>query len=131
MAFMKITIYRTEKPKTRNINEELQWFGQSIGLFSLRDKDKSCFRIFIVLVKNMKTGLTSDELADNLHLTRGTVVHHLNKLIDSGIVVSEKGKYVMRAERLSELIALMKKHAETSFKELEQIAKEIDERLEL
>ena len=51
----RITIIRMRRPETPSLNEELQWFGSSLGLFNLRDKDKSCFRIFIELLKATKT----------------------------------------------------------------------------
>ncbi len=124
----KITITRLRKPKIHNINQELQWFGNSLGLFGLRDKDKSCFRIFIELLKSAKVGegMSSDELAFKLHLSRGTVVHHLNKLMESGIVINRKNKYYMRVDNLKELIKVLKSDIEKSFKDLEEMAKEID-----
>lgn len=134
MPFRKITIINIRKKKLRNINDELQWVGNSIGLFGNRDKDKSCFRIFIALVRNIKeedAGLSSDELAERLNLTRGTVVHHLNRLMDTGIVVNEKGRYLLRANNIEETIKIIKNNIENSFEELEQVAKYIDEKLEL
>ena len=50
MRFTRITIIKERVPDKPDINDELQWFGGSLGLFSLRDKDKSRFRVFIVLV---------------------------------------------------------------------------------
>ncbi len=78
MRFTRITIIRIKKPERDHINEELQFLGESLGLFSERDKDKSCFRIFIIMVKALKIGqsLTSDEIAERSNLTRGTVIHH-------------------------------------------------------
>src|SRR3989338_4739748 len=97
MAYVRqrITIMSIRKPDSVNINSELQWLGSSLGLINLRDKDKSCFRIFIELLKSAKShhALTSDELAYSLSLSRGTVVHHLNKLLESGFVINEKNKY--------------------------------------
>ena len=45
MRFTKITIISAKKPKESDINEKLQWFGGSLGLFGIRYKDKSCFRV--------------------------------------------------------------------------------------
>src|SRR3990167_11073730 len=80
----KITIISLRRPLEKTINQELQWFGNSLGLFNLRDKDKSCFRVFIELLKAAKANmpLTSDELAYRLNLSRGTVIHHINKLME-------------------------------------------------
>lgn len=128
---IRITITRFHKPATKNINEELQWLGNSLGLFNLRDKDKSCFRIFIELLKTTKQGtpLTSDQLAEKLQLTRGTVVHHIHKLNESGIVVQEKSGYRLRVENLSRLIDEIENDLTDACKELREIADEIDRKL--
>ena len=56
IRYQRITIIKSDKPKSHGLNQELQWFGASLGLFGLRDKDKSCFRIFIALIKGLKKG---------------------------------------------------------------------------
>ena len=103
---LKITIIRTRAPVTKDLNRELQWVASSLGLFNLRDKDKSCFRIFLELLKSTKNEetLTSDGLAERLQLSRGTVIHHLHKLEEAGIVLHEKKGYILRVSTLSALI---------------------------
>ena len=68
----KITIVKINRPAEKDINKELQWLGYSLGLFSIRDKDRSCYRIFLELLKAAKKGvpLSSDELAEKLNLQR-------------------------------------------------------------
>ncbi len=129
----RITIVRTRKPAEKNVNQELQWFGNSLGLFNLRDKDKSCFRIFIELLKaaKAKRPLSSDELAYRLNLTRGTVIHHINKLMDSGIVVYDGKRYMLRVDNLKELVDEVEKDIERTCSDLKSIADEIDKRLGL
>jgi len=127
--YQRITIIKVRKPTSRNVNEELQWLGSSLGLFNLRDKDKSCFRIFIELLKVTKLGrpVSSDELAAKLGLSRGTVIHHINKLIESGIVVTEGNRYLLRVNNLRELIEEIQKDIQRSTDDLKEIASEIDE----
>jgi len=129
----KITIIRFRKPLKKDINEELQWLGSSLGLFNLRDKDSSCFRIFIELVKSSrkKKPLSSDELAYKTGLSRGTVIHHLNRLMGSGIVVNEKNKYILRVENLKVLVEEIEKDIKRACSDLKEIAKNIDEELGL
>ena len=129
----RITIMSIRKPIQKNINQELQWLGSSLGLFNLRDKDKSCFRVFIELVKNAKLGkpLSSDEIAYSLGLSRGTVVHHLNKLLDSGIVVEAERGYILRVSNLRDLINEVEKDLERTLNELRDMAEEIDSSLGL
>ena len=121
------------KPASSNVNQELQWLGSSLGLFNLRDKDKSCFRVFIELVKTANKGipLSSDELAHKLGLSRGTVVHHIHKLLDSGIVVQADKGYILRVDSLRELIDEVEKDLRRTFDDLRDMAEEIDDSLGL
>ena len=127
----KITLVRIRKTNETNVNEQLQWFGNSLGLFNLRDKDSSCFRVFITLIRTAKRNepLTSDTIAERLRLSRGTVVHHLTKLIEAGIVVHEQEGYLLREPSLSDMVHDIKRDMEAAIEELEKVAKEIDERL--
>ncbi len=129
----KITVVRSRRPPENTINQELQWFGNSLGLFNLRDKDKSCFRIFIELLKAAKRRqpLSSDELALQLELTRGTVIHHLNRLIDSGLVIHERKKYLLRVDNLKDLVDEVQKDIERTCSDLKEVADDIDRRLGL
>ncbi|MFC1741563.1 helix-turn-helix domain-containing protein [Nanoarchaeota archaeon] len=135
MAFIhqKITIVKIRKPNSSDVNDELQFLGNSLGLFNLRDKDKSCFRVFIELLKaaKQKRPISSDELAFRLNLTRGTVVHHINKLKDAGIVVHEGKSYFLRVDKLESLILEIKKDLIRTCDDLQDIAKEIDAGLNL
>jgi predicted transcriptional regulator len=124
----RITIVQSPPPASDNLNDKLQWFGGSLGLFGLRDKDKSQFRIFIALLKRSRLGspISSDELAEELHLSRGTVIHHINKLIEAGIVVAHENRYFLRVAELSQLVLEMKRDLEESMESLQEVAGEID-----
>ncbi len=125
----KITIINVRKPTQRNINYELQWLGTSLGLFNLRDKDKSCFRIFLELLKAAKTKnpLTSDEIAEKLKLSRGTVIHHITKLMESGLVIHDKNKYMLRVDNLNLLISELEKDVQRTLGDLKEVATDIDD----
>ena len=129
--YPKITIIKIRKPVRNELNEELQWVGASLGLFNLRDKDRSCFRIFVELLKSSKmgNGLSSDEIAFKSGLSRGTVIHHINKLIESGLVIVEERKYVLREAKLEPLIDEIEKDVIRSLDGLRAIAKDIDKKM--
>jgi len=129
----RITIVNIRKPSEHNVNQELQWFGSSLGLFNLRDKDKSTFRVFIELLKSAKAKqtLTSDELGARLDLSRGTIIHHINKLIEYGLVIHEGNTYILRVDNLKSLIVELEKDLRRACDDLKEVAKEIDERLGL
>ena len=132
MAYIsRITIVSLRRPSERTINQELQWLGNSLGLFGERDRNRSCFRIFIELLKSAQARkpLTSDELADMLGLTRGTVVHHIHHLIDAGIVVRQQNKYLLRVDTLSELVDEVEKDLMRTLNSLRNVAQQIDTKL--
>ena len=128
----RIIIVRNRPPK-KQVNEELQWLGDSLGLFSLRDKDKSCFRIFLEIIKSAKhnSPLTSDELADKLDLSRGTVIHHINRMMESGIIIHQDGRYMLRVDNLSQLVQELRKDIDRTIDDMKEIAEDIDRWLEM
>jgi predicted transcriptional regulator len=130
----KITIYyKPKKPAQENVNEELQWFCDSLGLFGDRDKDKSCFRVFVLFLRALRSsdGMTSDEIAEKVQLSRGTVVHHLHTLMGSGLVIQDRSRYMLRVNRLSSLVEEVEHDLIRSMEEIKKAAEEIDKRLEL
>ncbi len=130
---MVISLVRRRKPAVKDLNADLQWFGSSLGLFGDRDKEKSCFRIFVTLIRATRVHrpLTSDELARQAHLSRGTVVHHLNKLMKAGLVVHTQQGYLLRMDSLSELVSELRIDAARIFDDLATVAEDIDEQLGL
>ena len=115
------------------MNRDQQWFSESLGLFTERDKEKSCFRIFIELIKaaRKKQTLSSDEIAFNANLSRGTVVYHLNRLMESGLIVSHDNRYILRVDNLEELIEEIKKDVIKTLDDLKRIAEDLDDEVGL
>ncbi|MFH1590657.1 MAG: helix-turn-helix domain-containing protein [archaeon] len=128
----KITLIRVQRPRTDNINDKLRWLGLSLGLFGLRDKDRSCFRIFIELVKAAKQNrsVSSDNISDSLGLTRGTAIHHLNKLIEAGIATTHKNRYELRVGHLEDLVDEVRSDIERMTRDLKVVAREVDRYLD-
>ena len=128
--FQRVTIIRVKKPEKKDVNEELRWFSQSLGLFGARDKEKSCFRVFLELIKVSKRGrgLTSDELAERSNLTRGTVIHHLTTLAEQGLITKAGNKYMLKGD-LEEIISEIQKEIGNVFRDLREAAEELDRAL--
>ncbi len=128
----KITLIKIRGSGGRNLNENLQWLGASLGLFNLRDKDKSCFRLFIELLRAAKKRepISSDDLADRLKLSRGTVIHHINKLMNAGIVVPEGNQYVLRVDTLAGTIKEIEKDTKRLLEDIQDVAKDLDKWLQ-
>lgn len=129
----RITLVKLQRPQKNSVNDELKWLGLSLGLFGERDRDKSCYRLFLELLKAAKIQqlVSSDELAERLHLSRGTIVHHLTKLRHSGIVLVEGKRYILRENTLEILIDDIKRDLDRACDDMKQAAREIDELLGL
>jgi len=125
--FKRLTLVKVRIPDD-NLNSEVQWFSESFGLFSQRDKDKSCFRLFIALLQ-AKRSMSSNELAYKLNLSRATVIHHLNKLISCGLIIIEGNKYILREKNLELSLKRIKEDLISTFEEMEAEAKRIDKKL--
>ncbi|MBS3170699.1 ArsR family transcriptional regulator [Candidatus Woesearchaeota archaeon] len=125
--FKRLTLVKVRIPDD-NLNSEVQWFSESFGLFSQRDKDKSCFRLFIALLQ-AKRPMSSNELAYKLNLSRATVIHHLNKLISCGLIIIEGNKYILREKNLELSLKRIKEDLISTFEEMEAEAKRIDKKL--
>ena len=125
--FKRLTIVKVRIPD-ENLNSEVQWFSESFGLFSQRDKDESCFRLFIALLQ-AKRPMSSNELAYKLNLSRATVIHHLNKLISCGLIIIEGNKYILREKNLELSLKRIKEDLISTFEEMEAEAKRIDKKL--
>ncbi len=129
----RVTIVKVDKPSKITINEEIQWFSTSLGLFGDRDKEKSRFRIFLELLKSTKIGkgLSTDQISEKTNLTRATVIHHLNFLIEQGIVICNDNRYYLRDKNLENLVVNINKDIKDIFDELTKIAESIDKELGL
>ena len=124
-----ITIKKIKRPKSSDLNNDIQIISQSFGLFSKRDKEKSCFRVFLEIVKSK--GMNAEEITLNTHLTRATIIHHLNFLIKSGLIIKKGHKYFLRGETLEGLIKEISNDMNKTFSELDKLAKNIDSEMTL
>ena len=130
---MKITLIKIRKPSEKDVNKDLQWFSESLGLFGERDKEKSCFRVFLELIKATRRGkaLSSDEIALRSNLTRATVIHHLHHLQEANLIMPHENKYMLRVGNLEDLISEVRKDLLRALEDIQDIAKELDEELGL
>ena len=124
-----ITVKKIKRSKQSDLNDDIQIISQSLGLFTKRDKEKSCFRVFVEILKSM--GVTAEEVTLNTNLTRATVIHHLNYLIKSDLVIKKNHKYFLRSKNLEELISQINKDVDETLDDLKKIARNIDSELTL
>ena len=132
-ALAEYSIKDLRMPSTEDYETDLEWICKCFGFLESRDKEKTAAKIFKALLESIKNekGLSSDELAEKTNLTRGTMVHHLNKMIQSGLLVHREGIYELRSMSLQRTIQEIKRDIERIFENIEHMAKSIDENLNL
>ena len=124
----KISLRDLNPPKAKG-DDDIEWICESLSLFTKKDSDKSAYKIFRSLLKSSLEGdpKTSAEIADEMDLARGTVLFHMKKFSNSGLVRRAPGrKYVLRESCLEDTIDDMMRDAERMFERMKRIAAEID-----
>jgi predicted transcriptional regulator len=59
-------------------------------------------------------------------LSRGTVIHHMDKLMDAGLVIHEGNSYMLRVDNLKLLISELEKDIQRTLGDLKEVASDID-----
>ncbi len=93
--------------KQELIEKEMEEFCRNLGILSARDTDKTVVRVFRVLVQERRFGdknMGSTELSNKTQLNRITVIHHLKRLNDVGVVEKQNHKYALRGNDLMGLM---------------------------
>jgi predicted transcriptional regulator len=109
-------------------DSDIEWICRCFGFLEPRDKMKTAARIFAALlgVLGEKDGVSSDDLAEKVGLSRAAVVHHLNRMTSSGLIVRRDGVYRLRAENLENTIIEVQRDVNRIFENVTRIAREID-----
>ncbi|HDP73479.1 MAG TPA: transcriptional regulator [Candidatus Woesearchaeota archaeon] len=128
-SFRKVTVVNAVPPEEDSINSRIQWIALSLGFFSTRDKDKTCFRIFLELLRNSKKhiAVSSDDLSFRLKVSRGTVIHHLHKLQEAGIIESQENRYFLVSSSVKEMVEHLESQVSRSFEKIKKVSEELDE----
>jgi len=121
-------------PKKVDEEKDIEWMCRSLSLFTNRDADMNAYKIFRALLQSSKNNepVSSTILAGDLKLSRGTVLFHLQKFSQAGLITRVKGrKYTLRKTNLEETIEAMMKDIEGMFERIRKVASEIDKELGL
>jgi orotate phosphoribosyltransferase-like protein len=102
------------------------WFS------GIQDKQKTAYLIFKALLESavQNNGLTSDELAEKLNLTRGTMIHHLNKMMKS-VGHFPWGKFKLREKSLKSTVEEIQRDINRLFENVIEVSENVDHTLGL
>jgi len=120
-------------PLASNKDSDIEWISTCFGFTVPRDKQKTAAKIFAALVEAIRGGdiTTSDELAEKVGVTRAAVVHHLNRMMGSGLVIRRHGGYRLRMQSIEGTITEVQRDITRIFENLRRVAREIDQAMNI
>jgi predicted transcriptional regulator len=127
----KVFIRELEKPPEKDMERDMEWICECFGFYEKIDREKTAAAIFKELIEccGNGTGLSSTDLGQKSKVTRAAALNHLKKMIRSGLVVKDGGEYKLRCSSLYATVKEMQRDIDRIFEDVEEIAREIDERM--
>jgi len=132
-SLKQFIIRKLREPTEKQLDKDIEWVCNSFGFITARDQDKTAFMILKALIKSAKEnkGLTSEELAELVEPTIGSVIYHLKKLMKAGLVVKLDSTYELRMKSLLATIEEIEKEISLTLADIKQIAEDIDNKVGL
>lgn len=129
----EIKLKNVDSPKRPNLKKDTIFICRSLGFIGEQDKEVTSEKIFNAILESAinRYGSTTEQLSDQIKVSRGTVIHHLNNYIDSGMIIREKTRYTLRVPSLEKTIEEVEFDAIRMFANLKRIARDIDKSLGL
>ncbi len=124
----KIVIRAIDRPRAGNQNEMIKWFCEALGLVG----DDGKGGIEVELMKQLLAaaargeGISSSEIKPRQDIARSTVIYHLNRFIESGLVVKHGRKYYFRGKGLSTTLEELEYDINKEMMRMLDIAREFD-----
>lgn len=129
----RIVIRFVERPDFNDPEKMLKWFCDVFGLSSGGNDtiEEQILRNFTVAAAYGNRGLASSELKLDTDLARSTVIYHLNRFIDAGLLVKRGRKYYLRASEMQKAIEEIEYDISREMRRMLDTAKEFDRLMEL
>lgn len=124
----RIVIKVLEKPDFNDPEKLIKWFCEVLGLSSEEDSTSIGEQILSSFTKAayLDEGISSSELKFSTGIARSTVIYHLNRFIDSGLLVKKGRKYYLRASEMSKAIEEIEYDIDRELSRMLDTAKEFD-----
>jgi predicted transcriptional regulator len=124
----RIVIRFLERPSSNNPDQIIKWFCEVFGLAGEDETNPIGEQILknFVQAAQRDSGLSSSELKLDTDLARSTVIYHLNRFIDAGLLVKKGRKYFLRASEMQKAIEEIEYDVSREMQRMMDTAKEFD-----
>jgi predicted transcriptional regulator len=123
----KIVIRTMNKPGKEDVKTLTNWFFTSFDLSNKGDEQEQAMFREIVSNSLKGTGTTSKTLSEEFNLPISTAIYHLNKFINSGLVIRKGRRYFLRANDFETTIQELQAEMLADFGRMMQFASKLDE----
>ena len=129
---VKIVIKAVSRPSSSGPDMLLKWFCEAFGLSDSNDEEGVEFTILrnLTYAAYENRGYSSMELKEHVAIGRSTIVYHLNKFIETGLVVKRGRRYYLRSTAMSTAIEEIEYDLNKEMMKLLDAAKEFDRLME-
>jgi predicted transcriptional regulator len=121
----KIIIKSVERPREETPNALIKWF---CDVFELDNAIEVEMLKKFIDAASKNRGISSSEFKFKT-AARSTVIYHLNRFIDAGLVVREGRKYVFRGPNMSSLIEEIEYDINREMQKMLDFANELDKQM--
>jgi DNA-binding MarR family transcriptional regulator len=128
-----------QKPKAELVSEkkddspddELVSLCRKMRLMSERDTDATLPQVLkVMMLRSRGQPVGGSELSELSGINRITIIHHLKRLENAGLVQRQESKYVLRVQSAEEMLLRFREEMERHFQEMDEMAREIDAHFE-
>ncbi|MCL5404439.1 MAG: hypothetical protein M1125_01185 [Candidatus Marsarchaeota archaeon] len=126
---MHIVIRSVEKRRSTNPAEFVRWMCEVFDLANTDDNGKAIEQEILeklIIASRLNTGISSSEIKPSSNVARSTIIYHLNRLIDTGLVVKRGRKYYLRGADMTSAIKEVEYDIEREMSSLLDAASEFD-----
>ncbi len=124
----KIVIRAVQMPNQKRPDEMIRWFCAVFGFSSEQGESTIEEQILekFADAAYRGNGLSSSELTFKQKIARSTVIYHLNRFIDAGIIVKKGRKYYLRATDMSTVMEEIEYDLDREMRKMINAAREFD-----
>ncbi|MEM4554660.1 MAG: helix-turn-helix domain-containing protein [Candidatus Anstonellaceae archaeon] len=117
-----------QKGKSHHVDSDLVALCKMMRIMSERDIDATLPQVLkLMLLEGRLRPIGGSELSRISGLNRITVIHHLKRLEEVGLVRRVEGKYILRFRSTEDMLVEFKKEVEKMLMEMDELARQIDE----
>ena len=120
-----------QKKAAQDIDSELASLCKMMRIMSDRDTDGTLPQVLkIMMVEGRGKPVGGSDLSRISGINRITIIHHLGRLEDAGLVRRSEGKYILKIQSAEDMLMEFRKEMERHFSEMDEMARLIDEQFD-